>query len=114
MRAAHILSLEDATGQAADGRYVCHTCDNPPCCNPRHLWFGSNSENQIDCSNKGRKNLADTTGEMNGHAVLNESAVKEIRRLSALGYSNTELGHMFGVSHGNIYAIKRRISWRHI
>lgn len=36
------------------GQVVMHSCDNPACCNPRHLSVGSQSENMQDCSYKGR------------------------------------------------------------
>jgi len=39
---------------------VLHTCDNPPCGNDRHLFLGTQSDNMIDCLNKGRWSLSDT------------------------------------------------------
>ncbi len=33
---------------------ACHSCDNPPCCNPAHLWWGTTAENRLDASAKGR------------------------------------------------------------
>lgn len=35
-----------------DKLYVCHTCDNPPCINPGHLWQGNNRDNQLDKKRK--------------------------------------------------------------
>lgn len=52
---AHRVAWFFANGRLPDkGLEVCHSCDNPPCCNPAHLWLGTHRENMEDARDKNR------------------------------------------------------------
>jgi hypothetical protein len=63
---AQRIAFELAKG-AIGNLCVCHSCDNPPCCNPNHLWLGTQQENIIDMNKKGRGNISGLR-RTNGHA----------------------------------------------
>ena len=110
---AHRLSYEIEKGPIPHGLFVCHSCDNPPCCNPAHLFLGTNKDNVTDSVNKGRR--ADQAGIDNGNRKLNEHDVRMIRYLFDTKQNTIkELSSMYNVSSGCIGFIVRRESWRHV
>lgn len=52
---AHRAAWVHYCGPIPDGVYVLHRCDNPPCCNPRHLFLGTQQDNMNDMYAKGRR-----------------------------------------------------------
>jgi hypothetical protein len=66
---AHRLSFELTKGPIPKGLQICHSCDFGPCCNPQHLFVGTQTDNIIDMFDKER-----------GNAKLTKQAVSEIRQ----------------------------------
>jgi hypothetical protein len=64
---AHRVMWILTNGDIPAGKLVCHRCDNPPCCNPDHLWLGTIWENGQDAKHKKRCKYQKTTACKNGH-----------------------------------------------
>lgn len=108
---AHRVAYELEFGSVPSRSMVCHSCDNPPCCNPAHLFLGSATDNNRDRASKGRS----CNGERHHRAKLNASQVREIRNsFSREHISLSQLGRDYGVSAANIQAIVRGDTWRHL
>jgi hypothetical protein len=105
---AHRVSYETFVGYIPEGMCICHTCDNPPCINPSHLFIGTFDDNNKDRDKKGRG----IHGEKVHTAKLTLEEVNEIKVSKANGDSYRKLAKKFNVSPGNIWYIVKGKSWR--
>ncbi len=88
---------------------VCHDCDNPPCCNPEHLYLDCCSGNVQRSYDLKRSSKA---GSENCKARLTEEKVLEIRKRCT--ESQLELAIEYGVSPVTINHVLLRRTWKHI
>jgi hypothetical protein len=112
---AHRLSYELYVGHVPEGMHVCHSCDNPRCVRPSHLFVGTRQDNIDDMVRKGRQNTGGwrTGGERNAMAKLDWAAVVEIRgKYEPRTYSLSRLAREYGVTVATIHDVVRGRSWR--
>lgn len=98
------------TGDSNPNLRVCHTCDNPSCVNPDHLFLGTQLENIQDCKRKGR--IYDRSGEKNPKAKLDRRHAEAIRILySETGRTQKEIARLFGVKSTTVAFITQGRTW---
>lgn len=99
---AHRLAFMLVNGELAEADFVCHKCDNPPCCNPRHLFRGNGSLNMQDAANKRRFRKS----------KLSLEDVKNLLLKYETGhYSQTELAELFNVPAPHVNSIIKKRTW---
>lgn len=99
---AHRLAWAIANNQdIPPGKMICHSCDNPSCVNPKHLYLGTGFDNNTDTIKRGRATRK--TGSACSWAKLSEQDVKEIR---ASNDKQVVLAMRYGVSASHISRIK--------
>jgi hypothetical protein len=105
MVGAHELALTFTTGERRQSHFdTCHSCNNPLCCNPRHLRFDTRQSNVDDAVAAGRVR--------NGNTRLTEDEVVKIRERYASGAPQTVLARDFSISASMVSQIVHGFRWR--
>lgn len=107
---AHRLVYSLLKGNPPDHLYACHTCDNPSCCNPDHIFFGTPQDNTTDAKQKGRV----PKGSEHGNSKLTERDVSEIRRLYFSGIQPSVIATQYPVRPLHVTRIAKRRAWKHV
>ncbi len=108
---AHRVAFVLSGGELMVGAQVLHSCDNPPCVNPRHLRMGDPMANSLDKRARGRSNR----GERHGHAKLTSADVLVIRAAYASGgVTQRELADRYDVSQSQISYVVTGRTWGHV
>lgn len=85
---------------------VCHTCDNPACVRPDHLFLGTHIENMYDAARKGRMGRKGRKG-----MAITDDIVRSIHALAG-SMSQQAIGQQFGISQSHVSRIiHRKTSW---
>ncbi len=140
-RGAHRVAFELHWGVSLPSWLcVCHECDNRPCCNPGHLWIGTNADNQVDCKVKGRRATGDRNGsrlhpesrphgDLNGarshpktrprgvrhkQARLTELQVFGIMARLLMGAEQRQVAKEFGTARSHVHRIWSGKAWKHL
>lgn len=101
-----------SNGELPNGLLVCHTCDNPSCINPEHLWLGTPLENMEDMKRKGRS--PDQSGSNNGNARLTAGDISNVRKLLNSGCSLGSVSKVTNISKSHVYRISCGNVWNKI
>ena len=109
---AHRISamLHGLISGTDDQLHVLHKCDNRKCCNPSHLFVGTNADNVADKVKKGRVGWKAHHGEQNGMAKLSENQVGEIRGLyfSSM-FSQSQIAKNYGIKQPHVSKIVNNV-----
>jgi hypothetical protein len=109
--------------QIPAGMMACHSCDNPACCRPDHLFLGTGKDNQSDSVRKGRhqngftKGTTSTlvySGERNSAAKLTVKGVLDIRQDHAEGLSLAAIARKRNASVSQVWRVVHRKNWGHV
>jgi len=106
---AHRLVWNLLRGEIPTGMVACHTCDNPPCCNPDHIFLGTLTDNCEDMVKKNRQ----ARGVRVSTNKLTEAQVIRILKLNKTK-NQLEIAKQFGVARTNVGAILRGETWGYL
>ncbi len=99
---AHRVSWQLTYGEIPETLQVLHTCDNPLCVNPHHLFLGTDQINSDDKLSKGRQ----VRGQKHARSKIANKDVAQVRKLySEGGISQYKLASKFGITQSQVSLI---------
>jgi hypothetical protein len=117
----HRFAEELTRGPLPPKMQSCHHCDNPPCCNPAHLFRGTAKDNMQDRDAKGRNGRKGKPGNRfgllgnNGNAKLHPDEVLQIRYLYSQGaITQAQIAARFGISEKTVSSAIVRRTWANL
>lgn len=119
---SHRLALIFWDKKEKRGLQVNHKCNNPACCNPKHLYWGTQKENIKDCILAGNKvdpprngkNPPIRRGEDNHMSIMTKEKVFSLREDRAAGMTHKDLGKKYGISTSTACQISNYKSWKYL
>lgn len=114
---AHRYAYEYFRGPIRSGLWCLHNCDNPPCCNPLHLFLGTHLDNMADMRRKDRHPgaaLGRKRQDWNPYSKLTEDDVRVAREAYTLGTPQAHIATCLDVHPAHISRVVRGRSWRHV
>ena len=113
---SHRIAWMIYNGPIPDGMFILHKCDNPPCCNPAHLFLGTAKDNMQDCLAKNRvKRTGKRCGEGCPFSKLTSEDVIEIRKAyDSKCETTTTLAARYGMDPSSIGDIVSGYTWKHV
>ena len=105
---AHRVAYELTYGEIPDGLFVLHQCDNPVCCNPRHLFLGTQSENAKDMWAKNRANPGSLKGKTLGPSPHRKFDGCAVLAMYKDGFTQKQIASYFGCSDVAISVFLRK------
>lgn len=106
---AHRLAFKFTHGYLPN--FVCHTCDNPSCCNPKHLFAGDAKTNALDRTVKGRTLF----GNNHRRSKLTDKQVLKLRKeYIEKKIPRKELAQKYNISLSNVYSVVLKNTWKHV
>jgi len=97
---SHRIAYELTRGPIPPGMKVCHSCDNRKCCNPCHLFCGTDQDNMDDMKAKGRQ-----ASKLSPNKVL--AILLDSRELKVMSEE-------YKISKAQISRIRRKKSWKSV
>ena len=108
---ANRVALASSTMQEPKGKLALHHCDNPACCNPAHLYWGTHADNAKDKVTRGRAYSGDQSGANNGAAKLNEEQVALVVQRLKDGWNNKQIAADLPITHSMVSKIRLGEFW---